>query len=898
MPHRAAAFTQDELLRGYALRNDSIFFLFDNTWYANIQPSKVVVSGTFSGWHQDMNVRRFHLSALNSKIWSLEVDNCKHLIPLNEATMFKFRVSVSHESGKEVEGVWLDAPANAPNAHYGHLLIQSHIKPLIMKAELKRQKTIWVHTEGLNRSFDKSKYRLTDSKGHEIPLSIILPNTASDMLIVPQRHLDMRRSYFLEIPHLKLKTHCSFDGWFREVYSEKELGANVGEDGKYTVFRIFSPRSTAIRLYLYHEAEAEEAYEEYEMQRDPQGIWECLIDGDLHGIYYDFTVHGFDEVGNHFHETTPTHISDPYARVNVDSWGRSRVWRKMTPPRILKKGIPPMQNLISYEVHIQDFTSLLPVPEAQKGTIPAMHQSGLKNSKGFPIGFDYLIDLGVNVVHLMPVQEFLHYPEKEWRTMFEHDEYMKKVGINLENYEWGYRTSHAFAIESNYREKGTEYGAQREQFRDMVDTFHAKGMAVIIDIVPNHTAEAIDNLTHYFHFNVLDKLYYYRTKNFEHIGDLGNEVKTENRPMVQRWLIDQCRHFIEEFGIDGFRIDLAGLIDEQTLLALIDAIGADKIVYGEPWIGSKDPDFEGNPDWDWYKSDSPITFFQDESRNYFKGNADIPYDKLHDRGYAGGNTAFRDGVKMALANKFPDEKSPIKGISYLDIHDNWALADTFAKTDWDGRKGVEEDRYKIAAVLLYTSLGPIVLHGGTEIMRSKGLAGQIEDIRQLPMGAKIYLHGKKDTYNLRTPNQFIWENVGGTIEEGFPCDYKGMYAFWRGLNRFRLSEYGKVFRRSDHVSDYYYQWFEPDDRNLLGYMIDQKVLVLLNVADYDSQFYHIWIPEGSWLLIADNSGVNHKMGVSHTNPLAKFEGNRYYNFPIPRTGLRIWVREHTISLHD
>ena len=156
-------------------------------------------------------------------------------------------------------------------------------------------------------------------------------------------------------------------------------------------------------------------------------------------------------------------------------------------------------------------------------------------------------------------------------------------------------------------------GAEREQFRDLSSSFfHDKDIAVIIDIVPNHTGEnmAADDVI--FHFGALDMQYYYRTKDFQHIGGYGNEVKTENRPMVQRWLIDQCLHFINEFGIDGFRIDLAGQIDKQTLIALKEAIGHDKILYGEPWIASNDPRYEANPDWDWYKEDSPITFFQDD----------------------------------------------------------------------------------------------------------------------------------------------------------------------------------------------------------------------------------------------------------------------------------------------
>ncbi|MEO1633277.1 MAG: alpha-amylase family glycosyl hydrolase, partial [Bacteroidota bacterium] len=379
-----------------------------------------------------------------------------------------------------------------------------------------------------------------------------------------------------------------------------------------------------------------------------------------------------------------------------------------------------------------DFTDRLPVSDDLKGTIPAMTMPGLTNSRGEPIGFDYLKDLGVNVVHLMPMQEFLHYPDDVWQAAFADDPFMQAQGVADENYQWGYRITHYMAVESRFRQRGTEPGAEREQFRDLVQAFHDEGMAVIVDFVFNHTGENMEGTQQVLNFNGIDKLYYYRILpdlfgTFDHIGVFGNEVKSEDRPMVQRWLIDQCLHFIEEFGVDGFRIDLAGQTDEQTLRAVREAIGRDKIVYGEPWIGSNDPAFEANPDWDWYKVDSPITFFQDDARNAFKGPTSDPTPAVESRGFAGGDGAVREQTMRALSNQFPDEATPNMGINYLDIHDNWALPDRYARNKtgadaWDGRAGVDEDRYRIAATLLFTSLGPIVLNGGSEMLRSKGAA--------------------------------------------------------------------------------------------------------------------------------------------------------------------------------
>ncbi|RMG64966.1 MAG: pullulanase [Bacteroidetes bacterium] len=757
-----------------------------------------------------------------------------------------------------------------------------------LTAELRPQGQVWATVTGAERPLAVDAYRLTDASGREIPLAEVLPHDARQTLICPVEALDIKRVYFLEIPALDLKAFCSFDGIFRELYSPKPLGAEVGAGQ--TSVRVFAPRATGMRLYLYRDRLDTEAYQTYDLTQDAEGVWEIAIPEDLHGVWYDFTVHGSTDPGNHFYESEAVHISDPYARVSDDTWGKSRMWRATEPASPLAGGIPPLEDVIAYEVHVQDFTAQLPVEDGLKGTFDAMIKPGLKNRRGEAIGFDYLLDLGVNVVHLMPVQEYLHFPDDDWQASFADDPYMISQGIAEENYQWGYRTSHAFAVESRYRRAGTEPGAEREQFRDLVQAFHEAGIAVIIDIVPNHTAENMDGNGWFFHFNALDKLYYYRTRDFEHIGAYGNEVKTENRPMVQRWLIDQCQHWIEEFGIDGFRIDLAGQIDEQTLKALKLVIGEDKILYGEAWIGSNDPAYEANPDWDWYKSDAPITFFQDDSRNAYKGPVFELNDPKKDRGWPGGDYGARPTVMKGLSARLPDDKTPLSGISYLDIHDNFALADQFG-AGFDGRYDVDEDAYKIAVVLLYTTLGPIVTHGGSEIMRSKADAPLGEVVKETKAGYKIYLHGYRDTYNHRFANEFKWDQVGQKPRRDNQNDYRNMYAFWRGMNAFRLSAYGEVFRVAEAVPDGYYQFVTPEDPSQLGYLVDGKVLVLLNAGETAATFPAIDLPAGNWKLIATNAAVDHVKGVKAPKAERQLSGGTAVRLTVPAQGLRIWVKE-------
>lgn len=886
----AQTFSKASIAQGYEYRADTTWFLFDPALYGKKDIEKVVVTGAFAGWSHDMDdPSRIMKSVDGGKLWIVGFPN-PEFRNIGVSSPFKFRIN---------DGTWLDPHSTAPNNEGNNLIFMRGIKPATLKTELQNKRAIWAEISGDNfeRSLNPADYKLTDAKGRVIPVVAVKPNTAVQTLIVPGEDLDIRRVYYLEIPSSNLKGMVSFDGWFRNLYSPKELGANVSADKKSTVFRVFSPRAELVKLYLYKKADDKKAYKTVSMKVDDQGVWEVTLPGDLKGVYYDFTVHGPDEPGSHFFEVNPVHINDPYARVSLDTWGKARVWYRTVPAKPLKNGIPKMEDVISYEIHVQDFTEKLPVSDDLKRTIPAMAIPGLKNKKGEKIGFDHIVDLGVNVVHLMPMQEYLHYPDAEWQDAFKDDPYFKEQGVNLENYDWGYRTTFAFAVESRYRQRGTEPGAERDQFRNLVQAFHDKGIAVIVDYVFNHTGENMDGRTMYFNFSVLDPVYHYRTKNGKLIGEYGNETKSENRPMMQKWLIDQAKSWIDEFGVDGFRIDLAGQTDQQTLTAFVDAIGKDKIVYGEPWIASQDPEFEANPDWDWYKVDAPITFFQDDARNAFKGPSFFdPNGKVNVKGFAGGDTTLRKNAMLALNNGFPEERQPNRGINYLDIHDNWALADQLAVKNFDGRRGVDQGSFKIAATLLFTSLGPLVLHGGSEFMRSKGLAPTTEKVGTTKTG-KIWFNGRRDTNTLRNANLFIWDDLGKTPNDEssyFPGeksanDYLNMNAYWRGLIALRKSDIGKVFRTPTMPASDYYQFITPANPYLLGYVVDKKVFVLVNSETKANTFSAVSLPDGNWKLIGNEVRIDHVNGVDGPDKL--LSGGKPVDLSLPAQSVKIWIRE-------
>jgi pullulanase/glycogen debranching enzyme len=883
-------------LRGYADQGDEVVFVFDPALYG-LSPERVVVTGPFRAWSTNDAEAEWHLARGEAGLWTLAVE--AEAARLGPAAPFKFRA----------DGRWLDPPAGAENVTGGNLVYRFGEVPTRLVAELRGEDAVWVRVEGTDRPLAASAYRVERWDGEPVPVRALTPHEAETALLATAP-LDLAQVHYVEAETEAgtVRAIARFDGLWRDLASAQPLGAvwippsrdipadqrgTEAERWGTTTFRLVAPRADSVVLHLYSTRDAARPSVSVPMAAGPGGTWAVERVGDARGDWYDFSVYGPDGPGSAFTNQTGETVSDPYALVSDDSWGRARVWRDdFDPPQPVRGGRPAMEDVVAWEVHLQDATDELPVTDTV-GPLEAFAMPGLTNSRGEPVGIDYIERLGVNVVHLMPVQEFLHYPDDSWRAAFADDPFMIEQGISDENYQWGYRTTHALAVESRFRSAGDEPGRERERLRDLVDAFHERGIAVVVDVVFNHTGENMEGVEQLLTFNGIDKWYYYRLDDDgNHIGAFGNEVKSENRPYTQRWLLDQLRQLVDVFGVDGFRIDLAGQTDEQTLRWLQAELGEDVLIYGEPWIGSNDPDYEANPSWDWYKADSPITFFQDDARNAFKGSPlDDPTPAPASRGFAGGDPEARDAALAGIANDYPEEPTPTAGINYLDIHDNWALADRFAACQagdcaWDGREGVRAAEMRIAAALLMTSLGPVVMHGGTEIARSKGLAPLPDAIggeweREEMALAPIYIKGRGDTYNLRAANAVVWETVGN--REG-PVDHAAMFDWWRGLIALRLSEVGEVFRVGEAVPEGWVREVPSPSARSLGYVVGDRVLVQINTGA-DPAAFDVAGLGGEWRRVAssdaDGGVVDLSGDAASMGPAA----------PVPGTGVRIWVRD-------
>jgi len=343
------------------------------------------------------------------------------------------------------------------------------------------------------------------------------------------------------------------------LYSNKKLGSFVQNSKTY--FRLFAPSADKISLLTF--TQPEQTYgKEIKMIKDEDGVWETVIEGEQYGLFYGFKV---------CHPEVPgiedLICIDPYAKA-VTTFNTYFNPRRAI---VVKEGDYDWEgdtwikndwrDLIIYEMHIRDMTEHPSSGVEQRGTYKGLTEKGKSG------GLDYIKDLGVNAVELLPVQEFANI-----EIPFQDSIHGKLNTWNpYERNHWGYMTAAYFAPESYYSQNvrhidwdhwcGKDARAVTD-LKDMVKAFHKEGIAVIMDVVYNHVSEyEIGN------FKQIDKDYYFR---LDENGDFidrsycGNEFKTE-RPMVRRLIIESVLYWMEEYHIDGFRFDLGKLIDWETL---------------------------------------------------------------------------------------------------------------------------------------------------------------------------------------------------------------------------------------------------------------------------------------------------------------------------------------------
>ena len=596
---------------------------------------------------------------------------------------------------------------------------------------------------------------------------------------------------------------CALDS----ILSTKPLGATLDKAQNATTYRIFAPRATNAYLCLFNTPDYETREpprhrltpsERFPMWMDPaDGVWEISLLGLDAGKYYSFNVEGPAGAGEEF--SPLSQIGDPYALAAAHSHNNTIV----IDPEATNKWFsgwtdqdwrtPKHEDMVIYELHLRDATihPSAKVPPQYRSTYP-----GLAMTANLDTGLGHLKNMGFNMIELLPVSEFEN---------------------GVREYGWGYATVFYFSPEASYATAPLK-GSQYYEFKSLVNTLHRQGFGVILDVVYNHVAGQ-PNV-----FQMTDKKYYFRLNpDYSHnnFSGCGNDIRSE-APMMRRLIVDNIVYWMKEHHVDGFRFDLGELIDMETMLAVRDAaraINPDVILISEPWSfrGVNKHQLKGTG-WAAWNND-----YRYAAKDFARGRVDREWLRKNMLG----------SVDIWTAN-------PMQSINYIESHDDMALADEFClRPDKNGKylDAYDVAMNKLAATVLFTSLGIPMVNEGQEFLRSK-----------------YGVHNSFDKGD--AVNAIRWSDR----ERPLAGDAMN---FYRGLIQLRQSPQGQAFRVREAAPSDYYKWLMPgNERKAVGYLVNSPrvhaghgFIVLANASDQDYTF-SFKIPEGQWKLIGDGNAIN------------------------------------------
>jgi len=494
------------------------------------------------------------------------------------------------------------------------------------------------------------------------------------------------------------------------VYKGNDLGL-IYTSAK-SKFRVWAPLADNVQINLYREGTGGKALQQIAMDKGEEGTWWTVINGDQLGIFYTYMV----ERNGQWSQEVP----DPYAKAVGVNGKRAMVvdLAKTNPANWAKDKSPAFVNktdAIIYELHVRDASISSTSGIKQKGKFLGLTETGTKNAAGLSTGLDHIKELGVTHVHLLPVYDFNSIDETKPDA----------------RYNWGYDPLNYNVPEGSYATNPYDGVTRIKEFKQLIQTFHANGLRVVMDVVYNHTA-----LTETSNFNQLVPGYYYRqTKDgkFSNATACGNETASE-RAMFRKFMLESMLHWVKEYHIDGFRVDLMGVHDIASMNLIskeLHKIRPDILLYGEGWTAGASPlpdslrALKANA----HKLDR-IAVFSDDLRDGIKGSV----FEHEDKGFASGKPGMEESIKFGIVasckhpqvdyskvnySKAPYAAQPYQTVSYAECHDNHVLWDKLGISAKDATEDERINMHKLALSIVLTSQGICFLHAGTEFLRSK-----------------------------------------------------------------------------------------------------------------------------------------------------------------------------------
>ena len=501
-----------------------------------------------------------------------------------------------------------------------------------------------------------------------------------------------------------------------------ELGFNYNKE--YTFFKIYAPKINRVKLLLY-ENYNDVRYQSVNMYKNGE-YFEVKVEGDLDGIYYKYQI---DE---------KFEIVDPFCKASSINSLKSCVidLNSTNPDGFIHEEyeIANRNEAIIYELSIKDYSSDISskIRDDYRGKFLGLIEESDVS------GINYLKDLGITHVHLMPVFDFVGVDERNSER------------FSGDNYNWGYNPENYNCIEGSYSTEPENPKNRIIEFKKMIQTLHANHIGVIMDVVYNHTFR---NKNH--PFNLIYPQFYRRDKDgdFTNGSGVGNELNTEDE-FVRRFIIDSLLYFQKEFHIDGFRFDLMALIDSETTDKIVSELRKNDenvIIYGEPWMADESPLSKNRRTIFGIQKGKNYAFFNLFFRNAIKGDNDD-----NSTGFVQENVD-KIGLETGICGSiYYDEKrngfceNPNETINYFNSHDNLILQDKLIKTNAD-----IETSTKLCFDLIMLSQGIPFFHCGNEFLRSKSM---YKNTYNLPLSVNAV------DWKLKYDNAEIYEYVKSLIE--------------------------------------------------------------------------------------------------------------------------------------
>ncbi len=607
------------------------------------------------------------------------------------------------------------------------------------------------------------------------------------------------------------------------VYSGNDLGSVYSQNK--TDFKIWAPTALNVEvlIYDYYSSDLKNTFTEKKLTKNVNGTWTASVNGDLKEKYYLYKIKLYVDG-----KETEYIVADPYSRASAVDCMKTLIFD----PKDISDSVSGWENdtfvtlkqnvdAILYELHVRDYT-ISPTSGTEKelkGKYMGMAEHNTLSEEKLSTGVDNVIELGATHIHLLPTYDYGSGDEAEMNSSYTW-------------YNWGYDPVLYNNVEGSYSTYPNGITRQIEYMK-MVQAIHNSNLGVVFDAVFNHTFETGDKK-----FSIFDKIvpyYYYRVKDdgtYSNGSFCGNEFATE-RPMVRKFIVDSVKYFAEEYHIDGFRFDLMGLIDKETMLEIyreLKLINPNAIVYGEGWkmptiLPVEDCMIQANI------GNSGVAAFNDGIRDNLRGDV---FDAKA-KGFVEGAkpmTGF-DRLKLQIKGQSTGRNkksipvaSPNATVNYVSCHDNLCLWDKLVAADPDAsiEKIKKMDLLAFGAVV--TSQGIPFLAEGDEFGRTK--------------------HGDDNSFNNNDPtiNPINWN---------LKFKNSNMFKFYKGLIQLR-KEHPAFRMTTEDMVNKHLEFLDiklPD--GVLAYVIKnnanqdswRNILVILNSTDKDQEIEIV----GKWKVV-------------------------------------------------